>query len=632
MGTEWSKNPDNPDVETIGRNCRYRYSAGKDFIGKGTFGVVYNATITERGDYTGADVVAVKAVKDVQREMAMDQETWDKTLEKLRKLPELSHRHLVPYYQIRISKGPDGGTIEIMMERCSGDLASFLKEARSNTNLLNRYADVERYCHNITTGLDFLHQQGIIHGDLKPANILVKNLPDNTKHLLIGDLDDLVLMHDKATCSKDISQLRGTYSYMSPEMLKKFNLQIAQAEIGRKTDIWSLGCIMLEIAECHINRDDTEKKLEKNGKIVSLGKSNIDFASRILKGYVPFIGDDIPAHLAACVELCLKPIPKDRISARELLQKLPAITITVISSIAHFGELEVLHFDPLNMQLREQKVSVPYDLPAELYRLQLSIPNNELTFYAVRDKMKLEMYMWNIDRNTWRMFSPTSNKSKLVGCSNPVIIKDLIYYLREPGDGCEYVAVDMRNGQEIFARPAPIKARQDMIALAECDQKILYAHNRDGRVTALELYDPVADQRKPLPDLPQARNQFAMTFSNGYVYIIGGKIIKKKQPWDATAGCIRLNIETDACWEDVPSLREPRYRHSACVVNDTIYVFGGRNAADGHLLAFEMYDTWRGGSWSTVVFSPHEQQLLQNMRGNLTERWDRIRAFATARC
>ncbi|XP_055351796.1 uncharacterized protein LOC129598076 [Paramacrobiotus metropolitanus] len=239
-------------VEEIGSSIQYRYTK-TDFIGRGTFGIVYKAKVRKSVFRFRAppepDFVAVKVMHlAINSETIANQENWMRVAKRLRQLTELKHNHLVLYHKVSITKSSGGVTVELAMDYHKGDLASFLREAKENATLLNNWEKVIRFAGDMTQGLEFLHQNGIIHGDLKPENILLSVSRNGSEKLVIGGLDDLVQMKESATCSADISQLRGTTRYMSPEMLRKFSQQEA-ARPGRKTDMWSLGCIILEMAE-----------------------------------------------------------------------------------------------------------------------------------------------------------------------------------------------------------------------------------------------------------------------------------------------------------------------------------------------------------------------------------------------
>ncbi|XP_055356969.1 uncharacterized protein LOC129602047 isoform X2 [Paramacrobiotus metropolitanus] len=172
-----------------------------------------------------------------------------------------------------------------------------------------------------------IHQRGIIHGDLKPGNILIKILANGRQKVSIADLDDLVQMRDSATCSADVSHLRGTVRYMSPEMLNKFALTSVKKETpGRKTDVWSLGCIMLELGDCVVPAQSRGKRLcrEDSRTTVEAGHAleNSQFAVLVIDGYIPFVAEAIPPDFAQCIRRCLTRNTEQRWSSNKLLQKL----------------------------------------------------------------------------------------------------------------------------------------------------------------------------------------------------------------------------------------------------------------------------------------------------------------------
>ncbi|XP_055330749.1 uncharacterized protein LOC129583070 isoform X4 [Paramacrobiotus metropolitanus] len=112
-------------AEIIGWSMQYRYSHA-DYIGKGTFGTVYKAKVTQPGSYTGEDVVAVKVI---QTAAADGQQSWKDALARLRRLTQLSNKYLVAYHKISIFTAPGGATVELAMD--------YLKVIQPALNTLN---------------------------------------------------------------------------------------------------------------------------------------------------------------------------------------------------------------------------------------------------------------------------------------------------------------------------------------------------------------------------------------------------------------------------------------------------------------------------------------------------------------
>ncbi|XP_055353418.1 uncharacterized protein LOC129599254 [Paramacrobiotus metropolitanus] len=625
MESKGASQADPLEIETFGSSCQYEYLP-YDFIGRGAFGVVYNAKVSERGNYTGSDMVAVKTVHlDARHDIVSNPGTWTKTVTRLKRLPELAHENLVVCHQVRIIKSAGGATVEIMMERCHSDLTVFLKKAKENITPYGIRKDVYigRYCKEITAGLSFLHQQKIIHGDLKPANVLVKDLPNGNKMLLVGDLDDLVPMQESVTCSGDISHLRGTVRYMSPEMLKKFCLFGAETP-GRMTDIWSLGCIMLEIAECFSSSKTDEKLLQKDGNPINLSNniSNLRFAEFIMNGYVPFVSDEIPGKLAACIRLCLQESPSSRISAETLLQEFSVsnviefdngtpvqradVAIVLMNWSAQPGTVKAIKFDPATSRIRALEIPIPVGM--QLIFPQLTLPNREIVFQAGHGDSEDKLFnIWKVSTGTWRSFwaKKVAEYAASSPCCSPVVTRDTIYYFQNNNsDDYHLVARDLRRGHIKFIRPVE---GWNVDAIAEFEKKIVYAHhNGNAEFSELDLYDPMENSWTSLPQLSQQRIGFSMAVVGGHVYILGGTL---KQA--ATASCVRLNISTST-WVDIHSLQKPRHRHSACVVNERIYVCGGKNAAGEVEYSMEVYDTTRDGPWSTVELATRDENLLRS--------------------
>ncbi|XP_055352032.1 uncharacterized protein LOC129598235 isoform X2 [Paramacrobiotus metropolitanus] len=496
-----------------------------------------------------------------------------------------------------------------MMNCYGGDLASVLKKATENGALTDNYGKVIRYAKDITRGLAFLHYYGIIHGDQKPGNILVKGSSENSEWLLIGDLDDLVQMQESATCSGDISQLRGTTRYMSPDMLKKFAKLLTEAP-GRKTDVWSLGCIILELVECV--QGIHEKQLISEGQTVVIGKdvSGYQFGKMIIERYAPFVNGGIPKVLAHYIRQCLRLDVKRRICAECLLNELQYYKLIAFVRYEVHEIPKIVIFDPLTNTVRAHRECHITPLQP-LSSPTIAATGREVMFYTVCRKL----HFWNVGDKTVRELETSFELRSSFEC--PVVVNKFLYYW----DGARYfMEADIVTGSK---KPLEINpAAQNRFgshrgAVAKYGNKIFYTANFKKQSTCLECYDTVTGEWKPLPDIPGKRIWFAMAVVDGHVYIVGGQNSCKSTASPtgtstATSAGMRLNLDT-ATWQDIPALRQPRYDHSACVINKQIYVCGGRNSAKEHASTVEVYDTRRGEAWAIVSLSPKDQELLQRL-------------------
>jgi len=195
----------------------YRYEVHKK-LGKGAFGNVYHCT-----DHKRNFEVAIKVVRNERR--FHKQALIEKEIYELMCLPSNNSNK---EYVINLLKSFTFRGNVFFVFPCFGmDLYHYY---RSNAISMN---DVKAFGCQITRGLAFIHSYGIIHMDLKPENILIRD-----KHLKIIDLGSAIVKPDNKKLFKDYIQSRY---YRSPEVI--YNL-----EINEKIDIWSLGCILYEMA------------------------------------------------------------------------------------------------------------------------------------------------------------------------------------------------------------------------------------------------------------------------------------------------------------------------------------------------------------------------------------------------
>lgn len=189
-----------------------------DCIGKGAFGSVYKAF-----NWGTGEAVAVKQIKlvDVPKsELRMIEAEIDL-------LKNLHHDNIVKY--IGFVKTSD--CLNIILEYCeNGSLHSICKVyGKFPENLVGVYMT------QVLQGLQYLHDQGVIHRDIKGANILT------TKDGKVKLADFGVSTSTLAGPDKE-AQVVGTPYWMAPEII-----QLSGATSA--SDIWSVGCTVIELLQ-----------------------------------------------------------------------------------------------------------------------------------------------------------------------------------------------------------------------------------------------------------------------------------------------------------------------------------------------------------------------------------------------
>ncbi|KAJ5051610.1 uncharacterized protein L3040_001385 [Drepanopeziza brunnea f. sp. 'multigermtubi'] len=187
-------------------------------LGKGAFGSVYKAF-----NWGTGEAVAVKQIKlgDLPKsELRMIEAEIDL-------LKNLHHDNIVKY--LGFVKSSD--CLNIILEYCeNGSLHSICKSyGKFPENLVGVYMG------QILLGLQYLHDQGVIHRDIKGANILT------TKDGKVKLADFGVSTSTLAGADKE-AQVVGTPYWMAPEII-----QLSGATPA--SDIWSLGCTVIELLE-----------------------------------------------------------------------------------------------------------------------------------------------------------------------------------------------------------------------------------------------------------------------------------------------------------------------------------------------------------------------------------------------
>ncbi|EGR31736.1 protein kinase domain protein [Ichthyophthirius multifiliis] len=147
-------------------------------------------------------------------------------LTEVKLLSEMKHKNIVKYIDVQEDK--NGQHISVLLEYLVGGSIcdQINKYGKLNENI------VKKYTKDILQGLEYLHYHGIVHRDIKGANILV----DHNGVCKVADFGEAKKIIQQ---EKQLS-LQGTANWMAPEVIKQQNY-------GRFSDIWSLGGTVIEM-------------------------------------------------------------------------------------------------------------------------------------------------------------------------------------------------------------------------------------------------------------------------------------------------------------------------------------------------------------------------------------------------
>lgn len=256
-----------------------------DLIGEGTFGKVYQALNTDTGELFAIKEIEVRtaATEDQVRQL-------QKLSEEIELMHNLRHNHIVRY------KGSHRADkhFYIFMEYVSGgSIASILKRYGAFDEDL-----IGQYTRQIVKGVVYLHEMGIVHRDIKGANVLISE----GGVAKLADFGCSKQLPDIITTSleESLRSIRGSIPWMAPEVVR-------QTGHGFKADIWSIGATAIEMATAKHPWPSVTNGLAAMYQIATAKSS-------------PPIPELLSAEARSFLARCFCIDPKERASAAELMQ------------------------------------------------------------------------------------------------------------------------------------------------------------------------------------------------------------------------------------------------------------------------------------------------------------------------
>lgn len=227
------------------------------------------------------------AIKILLPQHASDPEIVKRFIREARLYAKLEHPNLVSIYETGIAEG----TAFIVMKYVKGNnLKSFISK-----DLKTRLTIAHGIVRPLSAALSYIHEKGIIHRDVKPANIIIE---DGGKNVYLADFG--IARSEASQTMTQTGSIMGTPYYISPE-------QIKGGVIDNRSDIYAFGATLFELI---------------TGKPVFSADSSVEILYKHVNSDPEPVGHstpETPRNLRYIISKCLEKKPENRFqSAAEI--------------------------------------------------------------------------------------------------------------------------------------------------------------------------------------------------------------------------------------------------------------------------------------------------------------------------
>jgi non-specific serine/threonine protein kinase len=531
----------------------------ESLISRGGMAVVYLAEDIRLGRKVAVKILAI--------ELAEDDTFRERFLRESRIATSIDHPNVIPIYDA----GDDEGLLYIAMRRVEdADLRELLR-AEGPLEIDRAVAIASQ----IASALDSAHQRGLVHRDVKPANvlILVRRAPGSFDHVYLSDFG-LAKRVRSVSGITSTGQFLGTVNYTAPE-------QIEGADVDARTDIYALGCVLFE---CLTGRPPFRKEEDLAVVMAHLHEEAAPVTDE---------RPDCPPALADAIAKMLAKDPEERFqTCDELIDALAAASAIPMERVAPTYVADAGDDGPMEPPQPPQAAAAEQD---ELSEADGEPPRRRLSAAAIG----------------------------VAGVLLGALVAVAIFLLAGSGDDEDPAApgpaepaaettapeTQVGSGPDVGRwRPvqdAPTTRQQAASVVSGGRIWVLGGLKGTGTATAtkkVQTYDPAIDTWSGGPELPDRLHHAMAVELDGEIVVIGGWVPRGSNLTAQTSSAVYAL--RDGEWTELPSLNTPRAAGAAAVVGDEIVVVGGQN--DGELVAStEIFDgeSWREGA---AISTPRE--------------------------